>query len=85
MTKARAIVTNDSLRAFGPPGGEEAGRRLIERLVEIVNQWKILDCPGLGDYQIEFIPKHLAHSPLFISITPRWVIERVFHLEMISL
>lgn len=85
MTKARAIVTNDSLRAVGPPGAEEAGRRLIERLVEIVNQWKDVGCPGLGDYQIEFIPKHLAHSPPFNSITPQWIIERVFHLEMISL
>lgn len=85
MTKARAIVTNDSLRAVGPPGAEEAGRRLIERLVEIYTQWKDVGCPGLGDYQIEFIPKHLAHHPLFISSTPRWVIERVFHLEMISL
>ena len=85
MTKARAIVTNDSLRAFGPSGSEEAGRRLIGRLVQIVNQWKALDCPGLGDYQIEFLPKHLVHSS---SITPdplRWVIERVFHLEMITL
>ena len=85
MTRARAIVTNDSLRAFGPPGAEEAGRRLIERLVEIHNQWENLGCPGLEDYQIEFIPKHLEAGPSLITSAPRWIIERVFHLELISL
>jgi len=85
MTKARAIVTNDSLRAFGPSGSEEAGRRLIERLVQIVNQWKALNCPGFGDYQIEFLPKHLVHSSPITPDPLRWVIERVFHLEMITL
>jgi len=85
MTKARAIVTNDSLRAFGPPGAEEAGRRLIERLVGIVNQWETLGCPSLGDYHIEFIPKHLVHSSPVAPDPPRWVIERMFHLETIAL
>ncbi len=85
MTKARAIVTNDSLRAFGPPGAEEAGRRLIERLVGIVSEWETLGCPSLGDYHIEFIPKHLSHSSPVAPDPPRWVIERMFHLEMIAL
>lgn len=85
MTDAKAIVTHDSLKCSGPPGSEVSGGHLLEWLLKIYDQWKDLGCPRVVDYRTEFIPKRLLYRASFPSDDSRWIIERVHHLEEISL
>ena len=85
MTDAKAIVSHDFLKCFGPAGSEASGRHLLERLFGIYNKWTDLGCPHISDYSLKFIPRNLFHGPLPMPADPRWVIERVHHLEEASL
>jgi len=85
LADAKAIVTHDSLKCFGPSASEASGRRLLERLLWIYEQWRDFGCPRVVDYRTEFIPKHSFYGPTSTFDDSRWIIERVHHLEEISL
>ncbi|MFC2079356.1 protein-L-isoaspartate O-methyltransferase [Candidatus Bipolaricaulota bacterium] len=86
-TGAKATISRDGIITSGPPAraAQEAADRLVEKLTGIIKQWEGLGSPQACDFRIRFVPKHLFHSPPFTLADTKWIIERVSHVEMVSL
>jgi len=85
MTGVKVLVEGDKLTVYGPPSAKEDGGRLTQRLIRIYNAWESLNRPRLSDYTLRFISKQLASSAPFKLPEHYWTIERVCHLELVSL
>ncbi len=81
VTQAKAVVSRESIRVYGPKTSENSAYRLLEKLLRIYDRWVSLGCPGAGDFHIEFIPKDRSHQPAYRPSPSSHITERLFHIE----
>jgi protein-L-isoaspartate(D-aspartate) O-methyltransferase len=86
-TGTRVTFSHDSVAAVGPamPQARQSADCLFRKLMEILEQWDSLGRPPAREYRIRLVPKRRFHDPGLSLADTRWIVERVFHMELIAL